>query len=385
MNRASLFVRARTMARVGVAMMFHDRLKMLGTLIGVVFAVVLANQQAGTFLGLLYKNVMFVRNTDADLWVVPPGTDTLSGGKLLSTTGALYQAKALPGAERAEPILYSTATIALPNGGSEAVTLIGTKAPAYMGGPWNVVAGSKDVLGRPDTMIFEDSDRETLGGLNLTSVREVNGRRVVVGGFVWGLVPFGPSFAFADFELARELTHTASDQANFVVVKLAPGASAAAAKAELGRRVPEAMVVTGAELEGRIVAQLIFRSAIGVTFGTSTLFGLIVGFVIVSLSMFSAVVDNVREFGTLKAVGATNADLALLLLVQSVLYGVMGSIVGLAVVTRVAAGIRSAKLALMLPAPMFAGTVVLMVGMCMFASSLALWRLRKVEPAMVFR
>ena len=37
--------------------MFHDKLKMLGTLVGAVFAVVLSNQQAGTFMGLIYKNI----------------------------------------------------------------------------------------------------------------------------------------------------------------------------------------------------------------------------------------------------------------------------------------------------------------------------------------
>jgi putative ABC transport system permease protein len=383
-SRASLWTRFRTMASVGWAMMFHDRLKLLGTLLGVVFAVVLSNQQAGTFLGLLYKNVMLPRNAGADLWIMAPGTESLAAGRFVSTP-ALMQARTTPGVAWAEPMLYGTVTVKKPAGGNEPMTLIGTKYPRYAGGPWNMVAGDRSVLSRPDTLIVEDSERETFGGLNVGSVREVSGRNVTVGGLTWGLVPFGPAYAFADFELARELTGTPSDQFNFVLVGVRPGEDPEQVAKAIQARVPEVQVMTAKRFEKTIVDTLLFRSAIGVTFGTSTLFGLIVGFVIVSLSMFSAVLDNVREFGTLKAVGATNVDLAMLLAVQAVTYAVLGSTLGLAVVAQMAKGIRSAKLALILPPQLTFGTVGVMIVMCVVASTLALLRIRKVEPAMVFR
>lgn len=384
-GRAGIVLRFRTMARTGVRMMFHDWLKMAGTMLGVVFAVVLSNQQLGTFLGLLYKNVMFVRNTPAELWLVPPGAETVQGGKVIPYSDILA-ARTVAGVQEAQPLVFATATVTLPSGGSEPVNLVGVSYPNYLGGPWNVIVGSKDVLNRPDTMMFEDSERETLGALNLGSVREVNGRKVTVGGFTWGLVPFGPSYAFADYELARELTRLPRDQANFGLVKLSPGVDPNDAKKRVAEHVAkDTQVLTKTEFEGIIVKNILTKTAIGITFGTSTVFGLVVGFVIVSLSMFSSVVDNIREFGTLKAIGATTFDLAILLFVQSVLYGVMGSVIGLFLVTRMAVGIRSAKLALNLPPQLTFGTIFVMVMMCVMASSLALLRIRKVEPAMVFR
>ena len=381
--RQSFLSRFRMMGAVGLKMMFHSKLKLIGTLLGVVFAVVLSNQQAGTFLGLIYKNVMFVRNTDCDLWVMSRSTEIIGPGKL--STGALSQALVTPGVADAAPILIGGANILLPNGGFQQVTLVGTKYPNYRGGPWNVVAGGRDALTRPDTLLFEDSERELLGGLNLGSVREVNGRRVVVGGFTWGLIPFGPSYAFADFEVARELLKTPQDEVTFVLVKLKPGANSAAVKEELSRNLPDAKVYDRKDFESSVLRFILTKTAIGITFGTSTVFGLIVGFVIVSLSMFSAVVDNIREFGTLKAIGVTNSDLSMLLFVQSVAYALLGSLVGLSLVAQMAKGIRSAKLALNTPPQLTLGTVAIMIVMCVFASSLALLRLRKVEPAMVFR
>jgi putative ABC transport system permease protein len=234
-------------------------------------------------------------------------------------------------------------------------------------------------------MLFEDGDREVIGALNVGSVREVNGRNITCGGFTWGMLPFGPSYAVADFELARELMKMPNDQANYVAVKLKPEANLEAVRKEIRARVGLSQVVTKAEFEVTVRRYVLQKTSIGITLGMSTLIGVIVGFVIVSLSMFSAVVDNIREFGTLKALGATNVDLGLLLFVQSVIYGLVGSVFGLAAVSQMAKGIRSAKLTLIMPPWLTFGTIGFMVLLCCFASSLALIRLRKVEPAMVFR
>lgn len=382
---APLGLRWRAMARLAVRMLLHDRLKSLGTLLGVVFAVVLSNQQIGTFLGLVHKNVMFVENAGADLWIAPAGTETLEPGRRVSDA-ALSQARTTPGVAWAEPLLFGAASLRVPaTGGSEPVTLVGTRLPRGAGGPWNLVAGDVAQLAFPGAVVFEHGEREAMGELALGDERELNGRTVRAAGFTWGLVPFGPSYAFADYELARELLGAPRDQTDFVLVGLAPGADIEAVRGQLAERVPEALVFTRASFRDAIVSHLLTSTAIGITFGTSTVFALLIGFVIVSLSMFSAVVDQVREFGTLKAIGATMSDLRRALTVQSVAFALTGTLIGLALVTRVAEGIRSPQLAVILPPPLFAATAALMVLLCLVASGLALARLRKVEPGMVFR
>jgi putative ABC transport system permease protein len=376
--------RWKTMATVGLRMMVHDKLKMVGTLVGVVFAVLLSNQQAGTFLGLLGKNTMFIENAAADLWILPPNLETLASGKFISE-GIARQAPGVRGVAWAEPLLFGGGLIAIPGGSSEAVAIVGTRLPAAKGGPWNMVAGTPDVLKNPDTMIFEDGVRDTFGGLNLGSVREVNGRNVQVGGFTWGLLPFGPAYAFAEYDLARQLLHVDSDRTHFVLVGVADGESPIEVRDRLRARFPEVQVVTREEFTKSTTRYVLGRTAIGVTLGTSTAFGLLIGFVIVALTTFSAVVDNIREFGTLKAIGATTWDLAKLLLAQSVAYGLLGSLIGLTLVTRIADGIRSPKFAIVLPPAMAVGTTIGMVVLCAVASSFALVRLRNLEPAMVFR
>jgi putative ABC transport system permease protein len=383
-TRASLLTRLRVMSAIAVRMMLHDRLKSIGTLVGVVFATLLANQQAGTFMGLLEKNTMLVANTRADVWIVPRTLPTLQQAAPMSIS-VLHRAQVTPGVAWAEPLAFGGASLKVPAGGTEQLTVVGTRLPRGAGGPWNIVRGSINDLREPGALFFENAERVKYGGMNLRSQRELNGRTVHAVGFTWGLIPFGPAYAFAEYDTARDLLGLERDQTNFVLVGARPGQSPEQLRDALRARLPDAQVLTSREFESKIRRYLLTQTAIGVSFGTSTLFGLLVGFVIVALTMFSSVIDNLREFGTLKAIGATNWDLAIILLVQSVLFALSGTLLGLALVSRIAEGIRSANLALILPPWLYLGTFAVMTLMCISASSLALIRVRRVEPGMVFR
>jgi putative ABC transport system permease protein len=364
-------------------MTLHAKAKFVGTLLGVTFAVLLANFQLGTLFGLLQKNTLFVDNAGADLWVVPPGTTFAQPGQRLSTT-LLSQARATPGVAEASALVMAGSLVRKPGGGSEAITLVGVDLDTMLGGPFNLVAGDPRRLRETDTMVFEDAQRERFGGLNLGSVREVGGRKVTVGGFTWGLLPFGPAYTFGDIDLVRSIVGMESDQLSFVLVRVAAGHDPERVAERLAARVPTATVISRPRFHALIVRTLL-EQQLGITFGTSTAFGLLIGFIIVMLSMYSSVIDSLREFGTLKAIGLANYDLMRLLLVQSVLYALLGSLIGLGVVAGAAEGIRSANLSLVVPRWLVLLTPAAMTVLCMLASLLALWRVARLEPGMVFR
>ena len=364
-------------------MAVHSRAKFVGTLLGVVFATLLANFQLGTMFGLLAKNTLFVDNAGADLWIVPPATTFAQPGQRQSTS-LLDLARTVPGVQRASAVVMVGTSIAKPGGGSEAITLVGVDLDTMLGGPFNMVAGDPDVLRVRDTVIMEDAQRERFGGLNLGSLREVGGQLVRVGGFTWGLLPFGPAYAFGDLDLVREIAKVPSDELSFVLVDVADGTDVASVKSDLERRVPTAMVISRDAFHDLITYTLLSQQ-LGITFGVSTLFGLVIGFVIVLLSMYSAVLDNLRELGTLKAIGFSNLDLMRMLVVQAIVYALIGSVLGLGLVAGAAEGIRSANLSLVIPQTLVMITPLAMIVLCVAASFLAFYRAARLEPGIVFR
>ena len=375
--------RRRAMVTVGLRMLVHDKLKSAGTVFGVVFAVVLTVQQLGILIGLLSKNTMFVDNADADIWIVPPGTEAFQAGQLIPGS-AVDEARVTAGVRRTAPLIVSTASVLRPDGGLEAVTLVGAEAPYDLGGPWNIVAGERRDLARPDAMFFEYAQRESLGFLTMESEPEVAGRRVRVAGFTWGLQAFAPSYAFADLDLALELSRTPVGKVHYVLARVDEGRDASAVAAELAPRIPHVEVLTSDQFSARIMRSLL-TTQLGITFATSTAFALLVGIIIVALTMFSWVTDNLRQFGTLKALGCENSDLTRLVLVQAVAYGLVGSFLGLGVATWLAELIRSPQLGVVIPPWLVLVTPLAMIGLCIAGSTLSLGRIRRLEPGMVFR
>jgi len=375
----------RFMARLGVSMLWHDKLKLAGTLVGVAFAVLMSNFQVSLFLGLLLRNTMYVDRVEADMWITPKSTQILEGNDGTIPKSVVPVARSVKGVAWSAPVLVGPAGLKLPAGGQKSVRLVGTELPAAKGGPFHIVAGETRDLAMPDAMFFEDSRRETFGGLNLGSVREVNGHRVHAVGFTSGLVPFGPVYAFSSFDTAREILRIPNDEVTYVLLGLAPGADLDEVVRRLQKTFPDQLVMSRSELRWRTINYILRESGIGQSIGGGVLMALFCGFAIVSLTMFSAVVDHVREFGTLKAIGATNFDLAKLLLAQAVVCAIAGAAIGEAVAAQIVNQIRGPELPMALPVWLISATFVAMILICVMASIMALLRVRAIEPAMVFR
>lgn len=376
--------RVRVILDTALRMALYDRAKLVGAVLGVVFATFLGAQQLGIFLGLVQKNTLLADGVVTDIWIAPRDTRE-ANARLPLPERALYVARTTPGVAWADPLLLAGGSIVTDGGSSEALQLVGFEADRGHGGPWNVTAGDPAALKLPDTVFVDTIDRGRNSGLNLGSIREINGQRVQVVGFTSGLQPFGPTYAFADYDTALRLLGRTDRDPSFVLVGVAPDADRDAVIASLQAALPDTDVFSAEEYHDRIVEYILTDTQIGVSFGTSTVFGLLVGFVIVGLTMFSAVVDNLREFGMLKAIGATNLDLAAILFGWATLYAASGSGIGLLLVGALARAIRTPDLTVVLPPWLVLGAPAVMWAVCLVASGLALLRLRGLEPAMVFR
>ncbi|MFN7542567.1 MAG: FtsX-like permease family protein [Acidobacteriota bacterium] len=91
------------------------------------------------------------------------------------------------------------------------------------------------------------------------------------------------------------------------------------------------------------------------------------------------------QFGTLKAMGATNGQIYQVIILQSTLAAVMGYVLGISVALAIVHSTADTDLLIKLPWPVALGIFGLTLFMCMSASLLSIRKATTIDPAMVFR
>jgi putative ABC transport system permease protein len=374
-----------TMLRLAVRMALHDHLQTIANILGMAFAYVLIANNIGSAGHYLHQATAYVDKHEGDLWVVAPGEKAfnLAGGQI--STSALHQAIVTPGVDWAVPILRGGSIVKTPDGGVQNVVVVGVSGPNLHGSPFNFVKGDASALLRPNAAIIDDAYRERLGDLNLGSSFEVGGLRAHVEALTWGLsAPTGP-FVFVEYDFARAILQSDSDRCSMVLVKLDGTVPPARVIEDLSSRVPDAIVLTNEQYHTRSYDFLLYENGLVGLIGMGLVTGLIVGFAIVVLSMLSSVQQNLREFGTLKAMGTTNADLRRLLVFNALGCAALGCFLGATAVCQISWAARSPTLNMVVNVWVLLGLVPLVTSVAIVSVVFAVRRIARVDPASVFR
>jgi putative ABC transport system permease protein len=374
------------MFNIAWRMMWHDKLKSAGTLFGVFFAVTLISQQLAVLFGLVSLMTAIPDSVKADLWIVAEKTETVDFGVAIPER-KLYQALGTEGIAWAEPVYIGTGSMKRPDGSSEVVRIIGSDAPRFAAGPFKLREGSEvSALTGSDTVFVDWQDRSKLGDPELGETRELNGQQVRIAGFTQGMRPFGAVYVFSSLDNARRLSNdNGAQKLTYILVGIAPGTSVEQAKANLASRVTDIAIYTSAEISNMSRTYWLTRTSIGLNFGIQVAFAVVVGFVVVALTLFTSVVDRLREFGTMKALGARKKDLRRLLLAQATLFAVIGYSFGIAAFWGASTGMMKAGGVVYRPPALFIGVAIFTLFLCIVSALLAARRVLKLEPAIVFR
>ncbi len=95
-----------------------------------------------------------------------------------------------------------------------------------------------------------------------------------------------------------------------------------------------------------------FGTGAGITVLIAAGLGLLVGVVVVAQTIYSATVDHIREYGTLKAMGATNGYLYRVIVKQAAVSAVIGYAIAMAVALAVAHASQAGTTAIVIPGPL---------------------------------
>ena len=365
--------------------LFHDKVRLAVTLTGIVFSVVLIVVQLGLFLGFTTATSNLIDHSGADLWITSKNVPYVEQGVAFSER-KLNQVRAVPGVGDAQKLITRWTQWKRHDGGQDSVQIIGTNVDDTMEHPWNLVQGSVADLKSPDAVILDELYKQKLGVTRVGEVFEIGGYRARVVGFTRGIRSFTTSpYVFTTFKNAQNFANLREDQTMFILVKLAPGANLEQVRRDLLANVKDVEVFKTSEFSRMTTFYWMFTTGAGVAVLIAAVLGLVVGFVVVAQTIYATTVDHIREYGTLKAMGAPNSYVYKVIMKQAAIAAVMGYALGMVVSVFVVHGSQKGGAAILMPPPMAVAMFFLTLLMCVGAALVSINKVTRIDPAMVFK
>lgn len=386
-----------TVKAIALKMLMGDKAKFFGILLGLTFASLLITQQMAIFIGLMTRTYGFV--TDAqlpDIWVMDPKVQFVDDIKPLQET-QLYRTRGVEGVEWAVPMYRGFLRTRLEDGNFQVCIVVGLDDATLIGGPARMVEGKLEDLRRSEGVIVDIAHAHdklskppaTPGGpripLKVGDVLELNDHRAVVVGFCETSPTLMSNPAvYTTYTRALSFAPRERKLMSFVLAKAKSGVPVE----EVCRRIEAATGLKArpkADVEKLTYDYYFKYTGIPVNFGIAVALGFLVGTAIAGQTFYNFTLENLRHFGALKAMGASNRTLLGMILLQAVLVGAIGYGLGVGIASVFGELTKHTALAFKFPwwlLGLSAGSVALI---CVLAALISLRKVFQLEPAIVFK
>lgn len=364
-----------------------DKAKSIGVIVGILISTFLIGQQLGVFFFLSGLMGDLATDVKAQIWVVDNKTDDVNQlGRLDVRTCRAVQG--IPGVKEAFPIIITGASCNYENGSSGSITLIGVDA-SHINAVLDkgiIKAGNTTDLQLDGAVSGEYFEKKNLGGnIDLRTNFEINGKRAFFVLQTKGFRGFGSSFCVTTIERARFYANQSVNTISAVLVNVKPGKNIYTVAANINKTVYGVRAWPSDKLAKSSVKKILSSSGIALSTGTLIIFALIAGFFIIGLTMYSSALDRLKDYGTLKAIGAGNNYISRLILTQAFLFSIVGFLIGFLLLDGFRRGVANSGLIFSFSPLMLLGMFTIIGLISLGGTSFALSRIRGVEPAAVFR
>ena len=385
------------MNHIALKMLMGDTGKYIGIVMGLTFASLIMTQQPAIFVGLMSRTYSFIGDVGLpDIWVMDAKVQFVDDIKPLQDT-ELYRVRGISGVDWAMPMYKGLLKARLTDGTFQTCNVVGLDDATLIGGPPVMLEGKIDDLRRSDSIIVDiDGARDKLGKpsptfdgkpipLKLGDSLELNDRRAIVVGIAKVARTFqSQPVIYTTYSRAKSYAPRERKLLSFVLVKAKKGQD----PAELTRRIRETTglaAYTQAEFKTLTYEYFIHNTGIPINFGISVLLGFIVGAAIAGQTFYNFTLENLRQFGVLKAMGTSNWTLLRMILLQAVLVGSIGYGLGVGLTALFGYIMRNTILAFKFPWQLllFSGAGVSLI--CVFAAIISILKVIRLEPAIVFK
>jgi putative ABC transport system permease protein len=334
-------------------------------------------------LGFLQAASKIIDTTSADLWITGRGVSCFEFPVTMERR-FVEIAHSVPGVAETSRICTSQVELRKQDGNQQLVVLIG--ADARVGDRFPMPRISENGAVQYESVLVDESNAALLNLTHYPQEVELNEQRAAIVGKTSGFGSFlGSPYVFTSYADGARYIRLRQEQTMFILIRVAPGASIEGVRAALQKRLENVDVWTRDDFSRKARLYWITQTGAGGAILMAALLGFLVGLAIVSQSIYATTMENIEEFATLRAIGASNGFIIRTIVLQSLICGIAGYILGVAVTAPVikaaAASISWVTMPWWLPAFVFLPAVL----MCVLASVLSIRTALTVEPAKVFR
>ncbi len=380
---------------IALKMLMGDRGKYLGIIMGLTFASLIMTQQPAIFVGLMMRSYSFITDVGLpDIWVMDPKVQFIDDVKPMQDM-ELYRVRGIEGVEWATPLYKGLIKARLANGNFQTCNVIGLDDATLIGGPPLMLEGRLEDLRRSDAVIIDrDGAVEKLGlpgpdgkpvPLKVGDTLELNDRRAMVVGIAKTTRTFqSQPVVYTTYTRAMMYAPRERKLLSFILVKAKPGEDPKAVTERIRRRT-ELAAYTQAEFQKLTYDYFMENTGIPINFGISVTLGFIVGAAIAGQTFYSFTMENLRQFGVLKAMGASNWTLLRMILLQATLVGIIGYGLGVGLTSLFGWAMRNSILAFKFPWQLLVYSGLGVTLICVFAALISIRKVIALEPAVVFK
>jgi putative ABC transport system permease protein len=375
---------------IALRMLTGDRNKYLALIFGVAFATLLMTNQVSIFMGIITRTgnqILDVR--DADIWVMDNRVRFLDEAPPLPDTD-LFRTRGIPGVDWAVRHFKGTVQARLEDGNTRNVLLTGLDDESMVGAPQEMIVGDLADLKRPDAVVIDKAGYEYMWGkeeYKLGRVFQLNDHRAVLVGVCKVNQPFfSTPIVYARYTLAAGFNRQGRNLMNYILVRPKDGIG----HLDLCRQIEERtgrMALTRWQFFLKTIRYFLTSTGIPVNFGITIALGFIIGVAVTGQTLYLFIVENLRQFGALKAMGIPNRGILRMILLQALLVGGVGYGLGLGMcaIFFIATGNITNLAGLHMTWVACLGTGVAVMTIIFATSIVSARRVLVLEPAVVFR
>lgn len=436
------------MGWIAIKMLTGDRAKFIGIVFGLAFASALIMQQGSIFWGLMLRTCAQIYDLrGADLWVMDPSVAFIDDVKPMLER-QLGIVRGVEGIEWAVPLYKGTARAKLSMYDkqtgqrvdvTEQVILIGLDDHSLVGEPAEMFLGNIEDINRPHSVVADRVGLRKLfprQGFNMIESRdalksalkkarrrvepgmaaaknvvanadnqaavvdsekpegspvlfemEMNERRAEVVGICMASRTFQSNpVIYTTFSRAKEFVPRERKLLSYVLVKVLPGQDPLEIAKKIKQQTGLSALTTDQFVE-RTINYYLRYTGIPINFMTTVILGFIVGTAVAGQMFYSFTLENIRQFGALKAMGVGNLRIVGMVLLQAALVGFLGYGLGVggATLFGMANSGQNSELAFYTHWYLLVLDAAAIVIICILASLLSVLKVVLLEPAIVFR